>query len=124
MKILGIDHGLKYLGLAIADEQLKIAHPYNILENKSQNFVLTELKRIIEQEGVIKIVVGRPIGLSGQLTEQTQITDQFIQFLKSNLSTPIDGFDERFTSKMADDDHAAAAAIILQDYIEKSKIKN
>lgn len=105
MKILGIDHGLKYLGLAIADEQLKIAHPYNILENKSQNFVLTELKRIIEQEGVIKIVVGRPIGLSGQLTEQTQITDQFIQFLKSNLSTPIDGFDERFTSKMADDDH-------------------
>jgi putative Holliday junction resolvase len=124
MKILGIDYGFKYLGLAIADEQPKIAHPYKILENKGQDFVLAELKRLIEQEKISQIVVGRPIGLAGQLTEQTQITDQFIQFLKSNLPIPIDGFDERFTSKMADDDHAAAAAIILQDYLEKSKIKN
>lgn len=132
MKILGIDYGQKHIGLAIADEEVKIAHPYLVLENKSQNFILNELNKIIEREKVKKIVVGRPIGLSGQATEQTKITDEFIEFLKNNLDISIESFDERFTTKMATKyefdtnkgEHSSAAAIILQDYLEKQKIKN
>lgn len=121
MKILGIDYGTKYIGLAIADEQIKIAHPYLVIESKIQNFILAELKKIIEKEKITKIVVGRPIGLSGNISEQTKITDEFINFLKNNLSISVENFDERFTSKMTEGEHSGAAAIILQDYFEKLK---
>lgn len=144
MKILGIDYGQKYIGLSIADENIKIAHPYLVLENKvvssatscgdgSKKFILDELKKIIAKENINKIIVGRPIGLSGQATEQTKITDEFVEFLKSNLTIPVESFDERFTSKMTlaptklrkftkirkDEYHDVAAAIILQDYLDR-----
>ena len=135
MKILGIDYGTRYIGLSIADEQIKIAYPYLVLKNKGRKFVLKELKKIIEKERIKKIIIGRPIGLSGKSTEQTKITDEFINFLKNNLSISVDGFDERFTSKMAIDqrksakasqasldEHSGAAAIILQGYLEKQEI--
>jgi len=152
MKILGIDYGTRYIGLSIADEQIKIAYPYLVLKNKGRKFVLKELKKIIEKERIKKIIIGRPIGLSGKSTEQTKITDEFINFLKNNLSISVEGFDERFTSKMATDtrintdqrgylrksafdlrksakasqasldEHSGAAAIILQGYLEKQKI--
>ncbi|MGC9048790.1 MAG: Holliday junction resolvase RuvX [Patescibacteria group bacterium] len=117
--LLGVDYGTKYIGLAIADQQIKIAHPYLVLENKGRDFVLKELQKIIAKEKITKIVVGRPIGLSGRITEQAKITDEFIKFFKKNLSIPVEGFDERFTSKMSEGEHSGAAAIILQDYLDK-----
>lgn len=125
MKILAIDYGQRHIGLAIADERIKIAHPYLVLENKGQEFVLNELQKIITKENVSRIIIGRPIGLSGRETEQTKITGEFIKFLKNNLEISVESFDERLTSKMTvDGHHAGAAAIVLQDYIEKSKIED
>jgi len=132
MIILAIDFGIKYIGLALADTNLNIAFPYQTLKNN--NHFLDELKEVIIKEGVKKVIVGRPIGMEGQITEQTKITDQFVNFLKNNLSIPVEIFDERLSSKMVEltkmgqnkkrgetAEHAAAAAIILQEYLEKSK---
>ena len=75
----------------------------------------------------MKIIIGYPIGMSGKLTEQTKITEQFIKELKEFLNIPIIKFDERLSSKMADKlssghnkNHAGAASIILQDYLDKN----
>jgi len=137
--ILSIDYGEKYVGLAVADGKLKIALPYKVLENKSDKFLLNNLKEIISQEKVEKIIVGEPISLSGRRTGQTKVVARFIKKLKQEISPvkfiktrmafkrvniPVVGFDERLTSKMAEklpikgkEGHAVAAAIILQNYL-------
>lgn len=157
MKVLAIDFGTRYLGLAIAETKINIAFPYKILENREM-FNLDEIRAIIKKEKIKKIIIGQPIGMSGKKTEQTKITDKFIKFLKDNLLIPVESFDERLSSKMAidtriyadqnadkrgyirenqrrdqrksahraparPDEHAAAAAVILQGYLEKTKNK-
>ncbi len=132
MNILSIDFGLKHIGLAMADSRIKIAHPFGIIENRGAVYVLQELRKIIGEKDIKKIVVGRPVSLAGNITQQTSITDNFIKWLKSKISVPVEFFDERFTSKMAKsvtgkknnaEGHDAAAAIFLQDYLDKLKIK-
>lgn len=136
--ILSIDYGKKYLGLAIApywpatqeiadDIDLKIAMPYEILENKNGKFLLDSLKKIINEKKIKEVIVGRPLSLSGRITEQTKIIDNFIEILKKEVDIPVIGFDERLTSKMAEklsvdgkERHAVAAAIILQDYLNRT----
>ncbi len=132
MKVLAIDFGTKYLGLALADMRVNIAFPYKTLKNKGLS-ILDEIEEIIKKEKVKKIVIGLPIGMSGKKTEQTKITDKFINFLKGNLLIPVEIFDERLSTKMVKSTinykfrykyinyefgHAAAAAIILQNYLD------
>ena len=122
--ILSIDYGKKNVGLATADPNLKIALPEKDLKSKSKKFLFKQLKEIVKKKKIKKIVVGRPIGMSGRLTQQTKIIDKFIQELKKEIKLPIIRFDERLTSKMAmklcldkQKSHSLAAMIILQDYL-------
>ena len=137
MKFLGIDPGKKYSGLAMADGQIKIAMPYKVLDVKNQNSLFKRLKEIVKKEKIEKIVVGRPIGMSGRVTEQTKVIDQFIKDLKKHLNVPIISFDERLSSKMADkflggatsrrgrtSNHAVAASIILQNFLDHERISS
>lgn len=133
MKILAIDAGSRYAGLALADDRIKIALPYKVLEIKNQDVLFEELKEIVKQEKIEKIVVGQPIGLSGRQTKQTEIINQFIKEVKEQIKLPVIVIDERLTSKMAEattkyekftkvrknDIHAVAASIILQNYLDK-----
>lgn len=125
MNILAIDYGKKYIGLALADDTLKIAMPYKVLENKDS--LVEDLIGIIKEEKIERVIVGRPIGLSGSETKQTKLTDTFINHLKKQVKIPVVGFDERLTSKMADkllqnskENHSVAATIILQDYLARN----
>ena len=131
-KILGLDYGKSKIGLALADEQLKIALPYKIIKNKGGNFLFQELKKICEEEDVKQIIVGEP----SQLTDNNQqIIIEIKLFVKEaikNLKIPIDFKDERMTTKMAKvllkgskikDDDSVAAMIILQDYLDQKTIE-
>ncbi len=126
MRILAIDPGSRYLGLALAEDEIKIAMPYGVLEIKCHEDLFGKLEEIIAREKIGKIVIGRPIGLSGRETEQTKNTDHFIEEVKQKIKLPVVIVDERLTSKMADkllsnkaENHAVAAGIILQNYLDK-----
>ena len=130
MKFLGIDPGKRYIGLAMADDQVKVAMPYQVLDIKDHKSLFKELKKIVAKEKIQKIIVGYPVGMSGKPTEQTKITEQFIEELKEFLNVPIIRFDERLSSKMADklsfgqkQNHAVAASIVLQGYLDKQSLK-
>lgn len=127
MNILGIDYGEKYVGLAMADSDLKIAMPDQVIENKDKSFLFSKLKQIIKEQEIKKIVVGQPVGLKGEDTLQTKIINQFIDNLRKEIKILVISFDERLTTKMADKllegrspNHAVAAQIILQDYLDYS----
>lgn len=108
MRYLGIDYGEKNIGLAICDNNLKIATPFRIVKN------VQEIKKIIQEQKIDKIIIGLPKGFRGE-TEQTKKTREFAKNFENFEFT-----DERFTSKIAKN-HAGAATIILQDYLNMLK---
>lgn len=122
MKVLGIDYGDKRVGLAIAESESKAVAPFRIIENNNNLFA--ELKNIIKEENIEKVIVGLPLNLKSQETEQTRKVKEFVKLLKQDIELPIEIFDERMTSKIYQksgrkriDD--LAAMNILDSYLTK-----
>jgi len=127
--LLSIDYGSKYIGLALASPQTKIATPYKIIQGEDVFLLFKKLHGIVLKEKITKIIIGYPLGLSGINSEQTRKTEKFVEKCKREFNLPVIIFDERLTSKMADNlsagkqNHAIAASIILQDYIDREDRK-
>ncbi len=133
MKILSIDYGDKKVGLAISDEDEKLASRFLTIENKSLENLIKEIETIILKNNISKIILGIPIGFKGS-SAQTQNIKKFSAKLSRNIDIPIIEINEVFTSKMAEENlrkagvkgedikkiiDQEAARIILQDYLNK-----
>lgn len=127
--LLGLDVGTKRIGVAAADTSVPIAMPLVTVDVDGSE--LEEIKRIIDDRSVSKVVVGYPRNQSGDPTKQTVISEEFAQKLRPFVD--VDFQDESLTSVMAEDRlkaegkpydkatiDALAAAIILQDYLERN----
>lgn len=130
MNFLGVDYGEKRIGLATGSDETKIASPFLILENNGLNYSLEEIKKICTEENIGKIVVGMPLTMASKAGPQAAEVLRFVDFLKNNLSLPMETEDERFSSVMVDklmaesgvkERDAVAAMIILQSYFDKKK---
>ncbi|HVQ44243.1 MAG TPA: Holliday junction resolvase RuvX [Candidatus Saccharimonadia bacterium] len=125
-KYLGIDYGTKRVGLATADADAKVATPLTAVAPH-------ELAVAIEREGPFEaVVVGLPRGLDGQDTPQTLAVRRFsddVLWRRLHLEPVFQ--DEAGTSALAEDRlkesgkpynkgdiDSAAAALILQDYLD------
>jgi putative Holliday junction resolvase len=129
--ILGIDYGGKRIGLALSDPEEKLARRFITLINSSE--VISDLEKIIAGEKVEKVVVGLPVGFSGE-SEQTRKVEGFIGILRESIKIPVVKVNEVLTSKMAEENlrnvgvrdikevlDQEAARIILQDYLDHRK---
>ncbi|MEQ9440801.1 MAG: Holliday junction resolvase RuvX [Cyclobacteriaceae bacterium] len=132
-RIVGIDYGLKRVGLAVTDPLQIIASP---LETVAASQILTYLQQYCQAETVDAFVVGFPKNLDNSDTHATQPVKNFTKQLQKQFKQPVYLEDERFTSKMALDAMIAggtskkyrrqkgsidkvSATIILQSYLEK-----
>lgn len=127
MKILGIDYGKKWIGLAISDDECRLAFAYKTLINDKKLFSV--LNEIVKKEGIYKIVIGLPLNKRMKPTRQTTETEKWVEELIKKVEIPIDFENEIFTSKAANklgvkNQHAAAAAIFLQSYLDRNKSQN
>ena len=126
MKILGIDYGSKWIGLAISDDNRRLAFAYKTLENNDKIFSV--LNEIVKKEEIYKIVIGLQLNKEMKPTRQTAETENWAGELIKKVEVPIDFENEIFTSKAADklgakNQHAAAAAIFLQSYLDRKQQK-
>jgi putative holliday junction resolvase len=118
-KILGIDYGDSKIGLALADTQVKIALPYKVV---GADKLMSDLRKIVAEEIIEKIIVGLPLNFSGKETDQTKKTRQFIKALSQEFSQEIILEDERLTTAQAErfnGDDSQAASLILQSYLDR-----
>jgi len=122
---MGIDHGDKRIGIAVSDTNGRIAFPKRVVPNRG-NHTFAELKEIIEEEAVSKIVVGLPLLPGNQETEQTKKVRVFADRLHEEIMLSIEFENELLTTHMVVEagikkEHAdeAAAALILQSYLDK-----
>ncbi len=85
--------------MAISDPLniIPISLPTLIIDN-SNKIAIEKIKNVHEKYSFGKIIIGYPIGLSGNKTNQTKEVDNFIELLKNNFDCPIIKWDERYTS--------------------------
>jgi putative transcription antitermination factor YqgF len=132
MKIISLDFGEKYIGVAYADtNSVLIAQPIEIVGNKSDGKELDSISAICTKKKAELIVLGYPRNLSGHPTQQTRDVEAFGDKLKTTLGLPLKYQDETLSSVLVKDQLSEnkkgqkkriddqAAALILQDYLEQ-----
>ncbi len=133
MRILGIDHGTKRVGLAISDELKMIAQPLDKLPPDPFGAFIDRIRQLIKEKEIELIVVGMPRNMDGSYGEAAQKVETFVAAMKDTIIVPIKLWDERLTSVQAnrfliegnvrrkdrkEKVDKTAAAIILQSYLD------
>src|SRR4029453_17046324 len=138
-RIVGLDVGERRIGMAVSDVSGTLATPLGVLRISSLNasavaLVAADLTRLAaEDDGLSVVVVGLPRRLDGSPNAMTSRVEAFADALRARTGHPVVLQDERLTSVEAesrlalrdrdwrrrkDKLDAAAAAVILQDYLD------
>jgi putative Holliday junction resolvase len=127
MRVLAVDYGRARTGIAVSDETGVLARPVTVVERiRSEQGMGSMLERIAELQPD-RIVVGMPLTLRGEHGRQAAETLDFIHELEARCPIPIETYDERFTTAMAERsptgtrraDDAVAAAHLLEGYLRR-----
>ncbi len=118
MKVLALDYGSARTGVAVSDPTGTVARPAGAVERAATDAGFARLVAVIRTEAPELVVVGMPLTLRGEHGEQARETTAFVERLRAALDVPVDTYDERFTSVLADGDDARAAAHLLSSYLE------
>jgi len=135
-RVLGLDYGSVRIGVAVSDPLKIIAQGYTTLDNNERFY--PKLLEIIAEKDVALIVVGLPLNLKGERGFKSDEVDEFITVLKTKTPVEVVQWDERFTSKSAQQSIIAmgtkkmkrrekgkvdevAAAIMLQGFLDQTK---
>ena len=141
MRYLGIDLGSKTVGLAMSDLTGTIASTFKTIFFSNEDYLSTidEIKHIVEDYDIKKIIIGLPKNMNNTLGERAIITTNYAKLLEEHLDIPVIMFDERLTSVISNSIlieadmsrkkrkkkvDGVAAQIILQDYLNKEKYEN
>jgi len=101
-KVLGVDFGDRRTGVAISDDSRVIAFPRETLECPRIEQAAAAVVRVAEAEAVIEIVVGYPLNMNGTQGPRTERTDQFMDEVAKRTSIPLQKWDERLSTKIAE----------------------
>lgn len=123
MKVLALDYGRARTGVAVSDPTGTLARPLGVVERAGSPRGLARIAAIARETAAERVVVGLPLTLRGERGAQALETEAFVEALRARLDVPVDTFDERFTTKLAETgaggapEDAVAAAHLLRDYL-------
>jgi putative Holliday junction resolvase len=133
MKVLGVDHGEKRIGLAISDADGRLARPLQVIRHTSRTIDAARVAGIAQEQGTGAIIVGQSFDEAGQPNLAGRRSARFAEALRSQTTIPVILWDESFSTQDArqariemgvsrkkrsghmDD---LAAVMILQSYLE------
>ena len=120
---MALDYGSARTGVAVSDPTGTLARPVGVVERAATDAGLTELIELIAAEEPERVVVGLPLTLSGARGMQAEETQRFVEALRERVTIPVESFDERFTTSLAQQtsgraaEDAQAAAHLLSIYL-------
>ena len=106
MRVLALDYGTARIGCAISDPSGTLATPLPVIEPPEPRAVA----ELVAEHGVERVVVGLPLHLSGEEGSQAALARTFCAELEAMLPVPVETYDERLTSLMADSSRRAGAS--------------
>jgi len=131
MRIMGLDIGTKNIGIAVSDETATIAQGREVLRRKGD--AASRIGEIAAAYGAGKIIVGLPVNMDGTSGERARDSETFAERLREITGLPVELWDERLSTKEAEDVmiqadisrkkrrrslDKMAAQLILQSYLD------
>ncbi len=127
MRVLALDYGSARCGCAVSDPTGTIVTPIEPVAKPATRRGLSGLVALARERGVERVVVGLPLSLRGEDTEQTRETRRFAAALQRRLGgeVPVELRDERFTTRLAQrmdgtktsSEDSRAAAHLLESWL-------
>ncbi len=106
MRVLALDHGTARIGCAISDPSGTLSTPLPVIEPPEARSVA----ELVAKYEVERVVVGLPLHLSGEEGSQAALARSFCTELEAIVDVPVETYDERLTTRMADASKRAGAA--------------
>ena len=122
MRVLALDYGSARCGCAISDPTGVLARPLPVIEPPDPRAVA----ELVAEHGVDLIVIGLPVGLRGEEGAQSGVVRGFRDEVANLVEVPVETYDERLTTKLAERtaragaaaaEDSIAAAHILESYL-------
>lgn len=132
-RILGLDYGDRHVGVALSDPGQTVATPRDTIVYTARVVLFEALEDLLQDEDIDAVVVGLPLGMSGEDTEQTKRVRAFAKQFEDDYEIPVHLEDERLSSVLADQllrgaserekdlQDATAAQVILQGYLDRKR---
>jgi putative Holliday junction resolvase len=136
MRIMGLDIGDKRIGVALCDPDEILASPHSTIVRKTDEQAIQSIIDIALQNNVKCIVAGVPYSMDGSIGKQAAEVITFIEKISQSIEIPVEMQDERLSTvaaenllkeagrrrnKLKDRRDSAAAAYILQGYLDKQR---
>ncbi|HLH66756.1 MAG TPA: Holliday junction resolvase RuvX [Solirubrobacteraceae bacterium] len=127
MRVLALDYGSARCGCAVCDPTGTLAMPLAPVDRPASRRGLSRLRALVESLGAERVVVGLPVSLSGQDSEQTRQARAFAAALAGELPVEVELFDERFTTVIARRnggraaEDSRAAAHLLEGWLARAQ---
>lgn len=138
MRIMGLDIGSKTIGVAISDELGMTAQGLKTVQRRSMKTDLGEIRAIVDQFEIGRIVVGLPKNMNGSLGPQAESVLQWVKSVEEKMKLPVVTWDERLSTVEASRTllqadlsrkkrkgviDKVAAVLILQGYLDQIRIQ-
>ncbi|HLJ02211.1 MAG TPA: Holliday junction resolvase RuvX [Solirubrobacteraceae bacterium] len=101
MRVLALDYGRARCGVAVSDPTGVLATPIEPIAQPATKRGLARLRALVCEFEAERVVVGLPLSLSGADSDQTRETREFAARLERTIAVPVELYDERFTTRMA-----------------------
>jgi putative Holliday junction resolvase len=127
VRALALDYGSARTGVAVSDETGVLARPVGVVERAATDTGLARLAELVAEHDAEVVVVGLPLTLRGEHGAQARETETFVAALRARLAVPVETYDERFTTSLAQQtagraaEDAVAAAHLLQGWLERPR---
>jgi putative Holliday junction resolvase len=131
LRLLALDVGERRVGVAVCDETGTLATPHSVIVRRSKTEDFARVARLAKELGAEGVVVGLPLSLNGSVGPQARRVTRYARALAEAIDVPVLMHDETYSTVTADEllarsgrkgrvsIDAAAAAVILQDYLEE-----
>jgi putative Holliday junction resolvase len=132
-QVIALDVGERRIGVAVSDPTGTLATPHSVIRRRSKAEDFAAVARLVDELGIKRVIVGLPLSLNGEMGPQARRVTRYAQALAQTLDVPVEFHDERYSTVTADallaesgrkrrvPIDAAAAAVILQDYLESRR---
>jgi putative Holliday junction resolvase len=123
LRVLALDYGAARCGVAVSDPSGTLATPLEPVLRPGTKNGLRALAALASDLGAERIVLGLPVSLSGADSAQTTEVRQFADRLRDALGVPVELYDERFTTSLAEQTggtaslDSRAAAVLLDEWL-------
>ncbi len=132
-RVMALDVGERRVGVAVSDPTGTLATPHTVVQRRSKAEDFAAVAELVAELDIELVVVGLPLTLDGEMGPQARRVTRYAQALAETLDVPVEFYDERYSTVTADElliksgrkrrvpIDAAAAAVILQDYLESQR---